>query len=192
MREFAGADAPGERAQRAVRAGVAVAAEQRHAGQREAELGPDDVHDALAILADVVDLHARALALDAEGFDHLVGPGRIAAFGARRGGDDVVHGADGQARIAHADAAFFQLELAAVARELVHEVPVDVQQLHAVAQVLDHVLLPDLLEHGFHEVSTCFFSKSQTSWKPTSSCNCFISYAGTGEPSVLPFFKRNS
>ena len=60
----------------------------------------------------------------------------------------MVHGADGEARVAHPDAAFPELELAAVAAQLVHQVPVDVQQLHAVAEILDHVLVPDLVEHG--------------------------------------------
>ncbi len=137
VREFAGADAPGERAERAVGAGMAVAADQQRAGQREAEFGPDDVHDALAVLADVVDLDARLLALDAEGIDHLVGPGRSAAPGAGHGRDHVVHRADGEARAARADAAFLQLLLAALARELVHQVPVDEHQLHAVAQLVD-------------------------------------------------------
>ena len=42
------ADAVRERAERAVRAGVRVAADDRHAGQRRALLRADDVHDALA------------------------------------------------------------------------------------------------------------------------------------------------
>ena len=44
---FAGADAERQRAERAVRGGVAVAADHRHAGLREALLRSDDVHDAL-------------------------------------------------------------------------------------------------------------------------------------------------
>ena len=45
--DFAGADAEGQRAERAVRRGVAVAADDRHAGLRVALLGADDVDDAL-------------------------------------------------------------------------------------------------------------------------------------------------
>ena len=46
--DLARADAERERAERAVRAGVRVAADDRHAGQRRALLRPDHVHDALA------------------------------------------------------------------------------------------------------------------------------------------------
>ena len=46
--DLGGADAVGERAERAVRRGVAVAAHERGAGQREALLRADDVADALA------------------------------------------------------------------------------------------------------------------------------------------------
>ena len=45
--DFAGADAEGQRAERAVRGGVAVAADDRHARLRVAQLGADDVDDAL-------------------------------------------------------------------------------------------------------------------------------------------------
>jgi hypothetical protein len=48
--DLAGADAVGQRAEGAVRAGVAVAADHRHAGQRGALLRADDVHDALALV----------------------------------------------------------------------------------------------------------------------------------------------
>jgi hypothetical protein len=44
--DLGGADAMGERPEGPVRRGVGVAAHDRHAGQRPALLGPDDVHDA--------------------------------------------------------------------------------------------------------------------------------------------------
>jgi hypothetical protein len=47
MLDLAGADAERQRAECAVRRGMAVAAHHRGAGQREALLGPDDVDDAL-------------------------------------------------------------------------------------------------------------------------------------------------
>ena len=48
--DFGGADAIGERAERAVRRRMAVAAHERRARQREALLRPDDVDDALALV----------------------------------------------------------------------------------------------------------------------------------------------
>ena len=50
MLDLGSADAVGERAESAVRGGVAVAADERGARQREALLGPDDVDDALALV----------------------------------------------------------------------------------------------------------------------------------------------
>ena len=57
MLDFRGADAVGERAEGAVRRGVAVAAHDRRAGQGEALLGTDDVDDTLALvgLAEIFD-----------------------------------------------------------------------------------------------------------------------------------------
>ena len=56
---FAGADAERERAERAVRRGVAVAADDRHAGLREALLGSDDVDDALLVAVEAVSRECR-------------------------------------------------------------------------------------------------------------------------------------
>ena len=47
MLHFAGADAEGQRAERAVGRGVAVAADDRHPRQRQTLLGTDDVDDPL-------------------------------------------------------------------------------------------------------------------------------------------------
>src|SRR4029077_7468151 len=61
-----GADAECDRAERAVRAGVAVAAGDRHPGLRQAELGADHVHDALmaGVGAEELDAELAAVALD--------------------------------------------------------------------------------------------------------------------------------
>ena len=56
---LAGADAEGERAERAVRGGVAVAADDGHAGLRQPQLGADDVDDALPVAADAVERDAE-------------------------------------------------------------------------------------------------------------------------------------
>ena len=48
MLDFAGADAERERAERAMRGGVGIAADDGRARQRPALLGPHDMHDALA------------------------------------------------------------------------------------------------------------------------------------------------
>ena len=57
--DLGGADAEGQRAERAVRRGVAVAADDGHAGQGEALLGADHVDDALADVVHVEVGHAE-------------------------------------------------------------------------------------------------------------------------------------
>ena len=59
MLNLARADAVGERAEGAVGRSMAVAANDGGAGQREALLGTDDMHDALAAVALVVILDAE-------------------------------------------------------------------------------------------------------------------------------------
>src|SRR6185436_20584947 len=59
-----------------------------------------------------------------------------------------VHGADGERGAAHPDAALLEIQLAALAGELVQQVAIDVQQLHAVAELVDDVQVPDFVEEG--------------------------------------------
>ena len=61
--DFAGADSECERAECAVRRGVAVAAYDRHARLREPELRPDHVDDSLLARAEIEQLDAELLQL---------------------------------------------------------------------------------------------------------------------------------
>jgi hypothetical protein len=61
MHQLGRADAEGERAHAAMRARMAVAADDGEAGQAQPQLGADDVHDAVAILAEVEQPHAQFL-----------------------------------------------------------------------------------------------------------------------------------
>ena len=96
--DLAGADPERQGPERAVRAGVRVAADDRHAGLGEPELRPDDVDDALARRADAVErdpeLGAVVLELADLGGGHLVEDRQVA----RGGRDRVVGGRDGLAR----------------------------------------------------------------------------------------------
>ncbi len=64
--DFAGADAKGERTERSVRAGVAVAANDRHARLRQTQLGPDDMDDALLARVDVEKLNIKISAVGSQ------------------------------------------------------------------------------------------------------------------------------
>ena len=71
MLDFARADAECQRSERAMRAGMAVAAHDRAARQRQSELGTDDVHDALAAAVEVEERHAEFDDVAPEGVDLL-------------------------------------------------------------------------------------------------------------------------
>ena len=140
------ADAERERAERAVRRGVRVAAGDREARLRDAELGPDDVHDALARIVDaeVQDVVLARVVL--EELDHAadlrVGDARDAAL-APDGRHVMIRGGESLARLAHL-AAFLRERAERVERAFVHEIAVDVEQRFAFA-LHDHVLAPDLV-----------------------------------------------
>src|SRR5208283_258893 len=67
--DFAGADAERERAERAMRSSVAVAANDRHPRLREAKLRPDHMHDSLLARSDVEQLEAKFRAIPPQRFD---------------------------------------------------------------------------------------------------------------------------
>ena len=137
-----------ERAQAAMRAGVAVAAHDEAAGLRQAEFRAHHVHDPLAILPDVVNANAGARGFFAQAPQQRRRR-RIGLVGAAGdGGDAVIGRRGGQLRIAHAKAALAQLDERLHAVEIVHEVAVDVKERQAVAKIGDLVLGPHLLEQG--------------------------------------------
>ena len=104
MLDFRGADAVGERAERAVRRGVAVAAHDRRAGQGEALLRTDDVDDALALVELVEIFDAEVARVLGERLD-LLGAFRIGIGQRAVGGRHVV--------IDHGERLFRRVHLAA-------------------------------------------------------------------------------
>ena len=130
---FAGADAEGQRAERAVRGGVTVAADDGHAGLRDAQLRPDDVHDALMWAAQSVELHAELGAVLFEQFDllaaHFVGKVEARELIAveRDGRDRMIDGADGLIGAADFQAARAQTGKGLRRGHFVDEVQIDVE-----------------------------------------------------------------
>src|SRR5215218_2427486 len=146
--DLARADAEGERAERSVRGGVGVAADDRHAGLGDAELGPDHVHDPLAVGAHRVDGDAELRAVGLERL-HLYSRELVAdAGGDRRAvGRHVVVGR-GQRAVGSANRAPGEPEPLEGLRagDLVDEVQVDVEQTRR------HLVRgPDLVEQRLHE-----------------------------------------
>jgi len=70
MADLGRADAEGERAHRAVRRGVAVPADDHHAGLAQPLLWADDMHDPLSFVAEVEQRHAAFLGVDRKVLDH--------------------------------------------------------------------------------------------------------------------------
>ena len=147
--DFAGADAEGESSEGAVGGGVGVAADDGHAGLGEAELGADDVDDALVGVLDVEELDAEVAAVAAEGLDLFRGDlvGDVEAVIDAGGRHVVVDRGDGA--IGPTDLAIGEAEALEGLRagDLVDEVEVDVEDGGLIGGFGDEVLLPDFFKH---------------------------------------------
>ncbi len=148
MLDFRRADAVGERAERAMGAGVAVAAHQRHAGQREALLRPDDVDDALALVELVEIFQPEELGVLGEIGDLRLAL-RIGILLPPVGGRHIVID-DAQRLIGrvHLAAGEPQSLERLRARDLVHQMPVDIDEAGAVRLFVDEVVGPDFIVQG--------------------------------------------
>ncbi len=142
------ADAPGERADAADRAGVAVAAHQSEAGQRDAELGRDDMDDALPLVVHVEEIEAVFLRAAPRRADHVDAAveRRVAVAAAGLGVDHMVD--DGEDLLGMGRRAPGRLELphCDTSAHLVQEQPVDAEQRRVLAEIGDDVIGPDFLE----------------------------------------------
>jgi len=147
--DFAGADAEGERAERAVRGGVAVSADNGLARLCDAEFRADDVHDALIFAVHVEQADASFAAILFEGFKLQLGVLVEDGEGAVGGGDRVVH--DGEGEIRAADFAAFGAETSEGLRggAFVDEVAVNVDNRGFAGLLADEVSVPDLLVESF-------------------------------------------
>ena len=148
MLDLGGADAVGERAERAMRRGVAVAANQRHARQREALLRADDVADALPHIELVVVFEAEQLGVLGEIGDLRgalgIGIGQVAV----RGRHVVVDHQQRLLRRPHLAAGQPQPLERLRRGHFVNDVPVDVDEAGAVRLLMDQMIVPDLVVQG--------------------------------------------
>jgi hypothetical protein len=142
--DLAGADAERQRAERAVRGRVRVAADDGHAGLGEPELRPDDVHDSLLFMAERVQPDAEVRAVLAQRLDLRARDG----IGDREqvvGGRVVVFGGDRQIGPPHRTAGHAQPVERLRAGDLVQQVQVDVEQVGLAVGLPNHVSVPNLL-----------------------------------------------
>ena len=146
--DLARPDPERQRAERAVRARVRIAAHDRHPRLGQPELRADDVDDALRRVADAVERDAELGAVGLELVDlgerHRVDE-RQAAVGRR---DRMVGRGDGLAGPADADAARAQPGEGLRAGDLVDEVEVHREDRGRTRILGDDVVGPDLLDDG--------------------------------------------
>ena len=138
-------DAEGDRTEGAVRAGVAVAADDRHARLGETQLRADDVDDALVEVAERVQPDTELLGVLAQRLDLGAGDGVLDRLVPVDGRDVVVLGRDGQVGAADGPAAEPQPIERLRAGDLVDEVQVDVEEVGFAGHRPYDVLVPDLL-----------------------------------------------
>ena len=150
MLDFRGADAVRQRTEGAVGRGVAVAADDGHAGQREALLRADDVHDALAdiVLRIILDAEIAWRSSPAPrsgcGFPRSVD----AALAVGRGRHVVVDHGQRLFRVTDLAAGHAQALEGLRAGHLVHEMAVDIEQAGAVVLAVDHMVVENLVVEG--------------------------------------------
>src|ERR1700722_15771853 len=118
MRQLARADAEGERAQAAMRAGVAVATNDQAAGETKTKLGADDMDDALTGLVDIENGDSARRRLGPQPFQQFQS-GLAGAGAAMRGGNRVVRCREGQFGIVNGKIAALQVEQPAGTSEVV-------------------------------------------------------------------------
>ena len=148
MLDLGCADAVRQRAERAVRRGVAVAADDGGAGQGEALLGPDHMDDALAAVALMVILDAEILGVLGERGDLQRRLRIVDAHGAVGGRHVVVDHGQRLLRRAHAAAGHAQALEGLRAGHLMHQMPVDIEQAGAVRRLVHQMGVPDLVVEG--------------------------------------------
>ena len=150
MLDLGRADAMRQRAEGAMRGGVAVAADHGHARQGPALFGADDVDDALAdvghrvvVDAEILGVLVQRLDLDAAVFGHGRGIGAV-----QRGRHVVVRHGDGLFRRAHLAARHAQAFERLRAGHFMHQMAVDIQKAGAVVGLVDDMVVPDLVIEG--------------------------------------------
>ncbi len=149
MLDLAGADAEGQRADAAMRGGVAIPTHDRRTGEREALFRPDHMDDALFGRGgvDVVDAEGRRIRLqrgELGGALRVLDRQAVASGIGARGGRQIVVG-NGQRQVGAAHFASRQPQRfeGLGTGDLVHQMAVDIEDARAIVAALDHMGVPD-------------------------------------------------
>ncbi len=147
MRHFGRADAEGVGAERAVGRGVAVAAHDQQARQRQALFRADHMHDALTRIAQAEQTDAVCGGVGLEIGDHRrdrrIGDRAVAGVGRHV----MIGNAEGEPRLGHRTSALLHLR-EGEERAFMHIMAVDPEQRGAVLAPRDLVRGPELVDEG--------------------------------------------
>src|SRR5262249_24683879 len=155
MLHFTRADSERQRAEGAMRGCMAVSAHHGHAGLRQAQLGSDHVHDALALSVDAL---VRDSEFAAVGFEllHLPGGDRVHdGERAVRSGNAVIGGGKREIRPAHLQTSLPQAFEVLRRSDFVDQVQVDIEERRGAGLLVDDVRIPEFFYYGarFHNAS---------------------------------------
>ena len=154
--DFAGADAECERAKRAVRGCVAIAADDGLPGLRDAQLRPDDVHDTLLLAVHVEEAHAGFAAIFLERLKLQPRVGVDDGQCPVGGGDGVVHHREGEIGPAHFASFGAQAGEGLRRSALMDEVAVDIDERGLAGLFVHDVAVPNLLVESFRSAHRLF------------------------------------
>ena len=148
MFHFARADSKGQRAKSAVRGGMAVAADHRHAWLRQPQLRPDHMDHALPVAANAETANAE---FGAVGFQlrelfggDLVGD-RQRAIGS---GDAVIGRSDGEIGTPDLQTALAQALKRLRRRDFMNQMQIDVEQRRSAGLLVNYVRVPEFFDDG--------------------------------------------
>ncbi len=145
MLDLGGADAMRERAEGAMRRGMAVAADDRRAGQGKALFGADDMDDALAKIPLIKIFDAELPGIRGELFDLNAAFGIVDSLRAIGCRYIVIDDREGFLRRPDWPSAQPQLLKSLGACYLMHQMTVDINQAHAIGFGVDQMVVPDLI-----------------------------------------------
>jgi hypothetical protein len=147
--DFAGADTESESAERAVRGGVTVAADDGLPGLSDAELRADYVDDALVFAVHVKQTDAEFFAILFESFKLQLGVLVEDGQGAIGGGDGMVHHGEGEIGATNFTAFGTEPSKGLRGSAFVDQVAVNVDDGRLAGLFADDVVIPDFLIEGF-------------------------------------------
>src|SRR5260370_20357852 len=143
MLDFAGPNAESQRAKRAVRGSVAVAAVDGLSRLRYTQLRPDDMYDALLLAVHIKEADAGFAAIFVEGLKLQARVGVDDGQSAIGGGDRVVHHREGEIGAADFASLGAQAGESLRRRAFVDEVAVDGNKRRVVRLFVGNVPVPD-------------------------------------------------